>query len=506
MTDDGPTVYAQGWWDPLSNFYNCNFYYEGVYYRSVEHAYQYQKAVAFDQGDLLPQILKAHNASHAKTLCSKLQSKEWDGYKGKLMYQLLVQKFKQIPNFRHKLLLCAGSKIIHNVSDHFWGWGRDQKSGKNLFGCLLSNVLTQMTSSPNRPQPNHKSSRHSSSTTTSSSSTTATTSATSSFQSVSKSKHTSKSPNPKSPTTIPTSNRFSPISIPHSSPLTTSHSPTKSPPHPNSPTKSSKSPSPKSPSPPPKLPTYNSVYSSPNLPPSSNIPNSPKTPNSTTPSHSPIPFTLSRSSSSPHYSPNNSSSISSQNSSPQNIKKSFKIKPTRHQKTSQKLLHWKFPKVSAPTLVIGTSNLANISESPSIDIQIESFPGCQIRHLDLLTRNYKHNSKPETIILDIGINDGDNSFTSTTRPNLKKMISAFRNTFPDTKLCIPQIQFSNKLPKRKQENLKKFNEDLYNCHYINTLPPLCKGFQIADDDVYNVHWTNSTANALLKHWIHHLNY
>ena len=567
MTDDGPTVYAQGWWDPLSNFYDCKFYFDGMYFRSVEHAYQYQKAVAFDQYDLLPQILKAQRACHAKSLCSKLQSPEWNRYKGRLMYDLLVQKYIQIPNFRNKLLLCAGSKIIHNVSDDFWGWGRDKKSGKNVFGVLLSNVLTQMTSDPHRPQSRPKqqntskssssSSKSSSSSSSSSSSKSSSTTSTSSFQTVPKSKH-SKSPKPTQPSTISTSNRFSPLpsssslSCTLSSPVTlhtlsspsklssspkstssqptTVSSPVSLPTHTSSPSKppsshskstlSSQS-SPKSPlqitwsSPPcpqssintpsPKHLPQNSELSSSIL-----IPNTNHTPSApSTPSNGPIPFSLDPSPpSSPCPSLPSSPDTSFHSTSVPKIssnKQNFNIKPTRHPSTKQKLQSWSLPKVSASILVFGTSNLSSISRTPRKDIQIESYPGCQIRHVEHLVRNYKGNSKPQSIILDIGINDADNAYTGTTRPNLKKMVSAIRHTFPDSDLYIPQVQFSNKLSSKKQENLKKFNEELSTLKSVTTLPPLSKGFFIANDDPYNVHWTNSTANALLKNWIHHLN-
>lgn len=151
---------------------------------------------------------------------------------------------------------------------------------------------------------------------------------------------------------------------------------------------------------------------------------------------------------------------------------------------------------------MGTSNLSNISETPTKDIQIESFPGAQIRHMDHLIKNFQFKSKPKTLILDIGINDRRNSFDGTTLANLRRMTKTISNSFPETKIYIPIVQFSEYLPKESKDNLRKLNETLPTFTSISILPPLPRGFRTIEDDI---HWTDSTANALLKHWIGHLN-
>ena len=48
----------------------------------------------------------------------------------------------------------------------------------------------------------------------------------------------------------------------------------------------------------------------------------------------------------------------------------FKIKPNRHQNTNNKNSDWCFPEIREKILVLGTSNLATITESPLPNIQI----------------------------------------------------------------------------------------------------------------------------------------
>ena len=468
LTDDGPTVFVQGAQDPLSNFYPCNFYYKGKQFASVEHAYQYHKALTFGRNDLLPQILQAPRAVNAKSLGKPLRSSQWDRQKGKFMYQLLIQKYNQVSIFRNKLKLCSGYKIVHNVSDDFWGWGHDQKSGQNFFGVLLGNLITHMASNhPKRPQPTTKPSKPKTD-----------------FQTISKQKHKT-TPTQQQNTTLPLTNRFSVFSSNFSSPSTSpSSSSSETISHPKSR---------------PNNPTHN-----------------PSTPLST-PSNAPVPFpslseenspskssTTTRNHSKPPRSPISFSLSSVSTNNPSNLSSSTDITPNRHDNipNKHKMSGWELPKIKQPILIVGTSQLSNIKRSPNPNIQIESYPGAQIRHMEAIIRRHKLETEPKHLIVEIGINDRNNSVFGTTFPNLKKMISAIRSKFPNTKIYIPAIQYSRKLDLKSQENIDELNQIFNSLDTICCIPPMAKGFKTSND---NIHWTNSTANALLKHWINHLN-
>ena len=59
----------------------------------------------------------------------------------------------------------------------------------------------------------------------------------------------------------------------------------------------------------------------------------------------------------------------------------FKIKPNRHQNTNKKNSDWCFPEIREKILVLGTSNLATITESPLPNIQIESYTGARVLYM-----------------------------------------------------------------------------------------------------------------------------
>ena len=59
----------------------------------------------------------------------------------------------------------------------------------------------------------------------------------------------------------------------------------------------------------------------------------------------------------------------------------FKIKPNRHQNINNKSYDCCFPEIRETILVLGTSNLTTITESPLPNIQIESYPGAMVLHM-----------------------------------------------------------------------------------------------------------------------------
>lgn len=60
--------------------------------------------------------------------------KDWGDVKQKVMYQGLLQKFKQNEDLRQKLLATGDKKIVeHTEEDAYWGDGGDG-SGLNRLG------------------------------------------------------------------------------------------------------------------------------------------------------------------------------------------------------------------------------------------------------------------------------------------------------------------------------------------------------------------------------------
>lgn len=125
----------------LSNFYNSPVWYEGIYYRSSENAYQAAK--------LLPhyrEALKEVTASASKKLWRTFgedslydnNPEEWDYRKYDVMSSVVFDKFYRNTLLREKLL---ETKDKHLEELNWWRdtfWGVDIKlGGQNNLGKIL---------------------------------------------------------------------------------------------------------------------------------------------------------------------------------------------------------------------------------------------------------------------------------------------------------------------------------------------------------------------------------
>ena len=144
--------FVKGASDPLSNFFLCSFTFMGQRFRSVEHAYQYEKARFSGLDGLTERIRNCNSAYSAKMLGQEVpRSTSWESLNFNLMNQLLKLKWEQVPYFRNELLAAKGMEIVHPVSDIFWGTGTKDRKGRDVFGALLQNLLKIKIRSPERP-------------------------------------------------------------------------------------------------------------------------------------------------------------------------------------------------------------------------------------------------------------------------------------------------------------------------------------------------------------------
>jgi ribA/ribD-fused uncharacterized protein len=105
----------------FSNFYPSPVLLDGVWYDTVEHAYQASKTT---DPELREIIRKAKTPGKAKQL-GKVIVKRPDWYKVniQIMLDLLVQKFTLYPDLKLKLLSTGSMKLIEGNTwcDNFWG-------------------------------------------------------------------------------------------------------------------------------------------------------------------------------------------------------------------------------------------------------------------------------------------------------------------------------------------------------------------------------------------------
>lgn len=139
-------TYFHGKYFFLSNFYPFEIEFEGVTYKSVEHAFQASKCVYdFDRF----QIREAETPAHAQWIGQQVTLRpSWNVYKLECMYKLLRIKFadKEL----RSMLKNTGQQMIlkqNNSHDTFWGLCtcfQHAHFGENHLGGLLMKIRSEI--------------------------------------------------------------------------------------------------------------------------------------------------------------------------------------------------------------------------------------------------------------------------------------------------------------------------------------------------------------------------
>ena len=164
--------------------------------------------------------------------------------------------------------------------------------------------------------------------------------------------------------------------------------------------------------------------------------------------------------------------------------------------------HWTLPITITPVVIIGDSNVRRITHSPlpSGTISFVSYSGGRFPNILNALKNssdFLPNPHPKVIILSLGINHHDNKLESITKP-ADKLISKIQSLFPNTRLFLPLLNFSNDLPSSSRTTLLSFNTYLLSKWPQMVLPSLpSHQFQTVD----SIHWNPQTANSILIKWM-----
>jgi len=131
----------------LSNFFRYPFEYNGLIFKTSEHAYQYEKAVLEDEKY---SILQSDTASECKILGHKcMMVDNWNNIKFDTMYRILKAKFSA-EKLKIKLLE-TGDRIL--VEQNYWHdniWGNCvckkciTKEGSNNLGKILMRIRAEL--------------------------------------------------------------------------------------------------------------------------------------------------------------------------------------------------------------------------------------------------------------------------------------------------------------------------------------------------------------------------
>lgn len=123
----------------LSNFFDCNFIYNGLKYTNSEAAFQAQKT--FDNNARLR--VSRMNPKDAKRACGRYGTiklrPDWESVKYQEMFNVLYAKFSQNPQLKDKLLKTGDAMLIEGNTWHDNIWGACQcdrcRAGKQR-NCL----------------------------------------------------------------------------------------------------------------------------------------------------------------------------------------------------------------------------------------------------------------------------------------------------------------------------------------------------------------------------------
>lgn len=125
----------------LSNFFPTTIEYDGVKYRTLEHAYQAAKHPA--TSNVREKIHQARGPAGAKLISRNYRKRDSSFNKMGVMEQLLRQKFNK-PGMREALVETHPHEIIEGNN---WGdiyWGVCDGVGQNRLGQLLMSIRAEL--------------------------------------------------------------------------------------------------------------------------------------------------------------------------------------------------------------------------------------------------------------------------------------------------------------------------------------------------------------------------
>ena len=138
----------------LSNFFKCDFVFNGQPYSCVEQGYQCTKAKICGDEKAYHEILKCTLPTDMKRIGgSILTTEKWERLKLEVMEDLIFCKFRQNQTLYNCLINTRPLNLIECTTDYFWGSGclfgsiaLDEGcwEGQNYMGKILVRVRTQL--------------------------------------------------------------------------------------------------------------------------------------------------------------------------------------------------------------------------------------------------------------------------------------------------------------------------------------------------------------------------
>lgn len=113
----------------LSNWYQVDFQIDGKIFSSVEQYMMYRKATLFGDLETAEQIMQTQEPEKIKMLGRKVQNYNdviWKGMRQLIVYNGIMEKFRQNPQLKEKLIATGDKVLVKCVTDDkVWGNGTE---------------------------------------------------------------------------------------------------------------------------------------------------------------------------------------------------------------------------------------------------------------------------------------------------------------------------------------------------------------------------------------------
>lgn len=131
------TILFRGPRHPLSNFFMTPIVIWNITFSSLEHAYNYRKAIEMGQHATAERIRLAPNGYRSMKIAEEVMTdSRWMNMKQSVMYQLLQEKACQCDAFFNYLDTSHGKMLVEDTTHEYWGRGKAHQ-GLNMLGRLL---------------------------------------------------------------------------------------------------------------------------------------------------------------------------------------------------------------------------------------------------------------------------------------------------------------------------------------------------------------------------------
>lgn len=139
--------HGENFW--LDNFYLAPFYYKGIQWETVEHAFQAMKATDPEERLWIQNSASPSQAKMRGRECKSLRP-DWEQVKYTLMKEIVESKFDQHIGLARKLVETGDVELVEGNTwgDRYWGcvFNHNTKewSGRNWLGKILMDLRERL--------------------------------------------------------------------------------------------------------------------------------------------------------------------------------------------------------------------------------------------------------------------------------------------------------------------------------------------------------------------------